>query len=507
MSARLRALNASSSSSNGQDPFAAQPLGERAVASAALAAFLGYLTFTKCSTNTSTPEVLPSGSTGRSGPGGGLPSGHAVDVLCALRSAEEDGTMLRTLPWVTRYLRFLKKDPHAARAPYFRETLELLARLRSLPQLTPGHPSFSLGALCLRSLLEDFAANVPLPSRDRQKRLPETSTQMYRDRDAMHASSEQESGANGGAVAGGMILAAGDAWVDARYIELTCPVLTQARSLFSSAALPGLGVDGVESAAGAAGMRPRPGPPKKIRPTAPLSTAAAPQLPANVTAAHAAARDAVKLRLQRAFLEQYSGEEHRVKLKDVVEYASDVIAATAAASAVHAVMPSAIEAAAAQLHEAVAQHAASLTGPEAPGAQLAQGQRPLIMKSSTSSDAAITQFALAAAEGAITATTERVAAAAYDHAVEEIRLRAAHAMLGLTAPELGEAVVSTAAAIVAEAAQTACGERLIGLAQSQVREALTRQAQSAAKAVLKATSRKSGAGDGGTAPGLSAPVL
>lgn len=50
-------------------------------------------------------------------------SSHPVDAAAALdtaMSAAEGGPLTWTLPWVLRYLWFLKWDVEAAQAPYFR---------------------------------------------------------------------------------------------------------------------------------------------------------------------------------------------------------------------------------------------------------------------------------------------------------------------------------------------------------------------------------------------------
>lgn len=65
---------------------------------------------------------------GAAGPAAGLAaaacdSSHPVDVAAALEAAmvaAEGGQLAWTLPWVTRYLWFLRWDSEAARAPYFR---------------------------------------------------------------------------------------------------------------------------------------------------------------------------------------------------------------------------------------------------------------------------------------------------------------------------------------------------------------------------------------------------
>lgn len=46
-------------------------------------------------------------------------------------------------------------------------------------------------------------------------------------------------------------------------------------------------------------------------------------------------------------------------------------------------------------------------------------------------------------------------------AAQEVEVRAVQAMLSLTPPGLGEAVIGTAAAIVAEVASAACAQRLL----------------------------------------------
>jgi len=119
-------------------------------------------------------------------------------------------------------------------------------------------------------------------------------------------------GAAGGAAGGGSSsgaltgLATVDGLLDSRFLHLCCPTLDHARQLFSAGSAGGAGPQRAEQARRV----------KKIRPTAPAGTAAAHAAlgaaPSLAAAQPDAARDLVKLQLQRSFLEQYSTDEHKV---------------------------------------------------------------------------------------------------------------------------------------------------------------------------------------------------
>ena len=462
-------------------------LGEKVVAATALAGFLGYLSFAKNSGGGScrvspwdeesddeeneekekeTAKVKYDGS-------------HPVDVFGAVRAALGSSTLLRTLPWVTRYLHFFLEwtspDETAESSPYFQSLLGVLGELRSSVALTPSSGTFGPAALCLRSLLDDFAARRPLP----QQRFSSSKV----------VDKVVDGDGDGDTFA--MQLSTADPIIDVRYTEQCCPVLAHARRLFSAERSSTSSSSGLSRASA-----------RRILPTAPLAKAAAAAPPPSTTAATgfssstsssllmttlastskgplfslppavAAARaaalttDPVKLRLQQTFLKQYSDDSSLVKLKDVVEYSSDVIGCNAASSAVRKVAPAALKTAAEQLVTTVTEHAQTLD-----------------LKSAQSE---LEKFANAAAEKAAAATIEVVIQAAFETAKELIKVAAVRAMLGLIAPELGEAVIATAAGIVAETAAGACAGRLAGLAQKAVRQdALAQHAKAAVRDAVK----------------------
>lgn len=109
-------------------------------------------------------------------------------------------------------------------------------------------------------------------------------------------------------------LSGADGLLDSRFLHLCCPTLDHARQLFSSSSFYGGGHGG-------RGLGEQVRRVKKIRPTAPSGTAAAravlaaaaPPLAATGSLAQAeAARNLLRLQLQRAFLDQYSTDEHKV---------------------------------------------------------------------------------------------------------------------------------------------------------------------------------------------------
>lgn len=215
-----------------------------------------------------------------------------VDVAAtveAAAAASEGGPLAWALPWVVRYLWFLPWDAEAVRAPYFRCLLARLAALHGSAELQPQQAHFSLAAFCLRSVLDDFAERV---GPDIMPTAP--------------GSSGSSSSSAGGATCPALSsLAAVDGLLDSRFLHLCCPTLEHSRQLFAASGGGGGGLQQQQQARRV----------KKIRPTAPSGAAAArTALQGGVAAAlqQDASRDLLRLQLQRAFLEQYSTDEHKV---------------------------------------------------------------------------------------------------------------------------------------------------------------------------------------------------
>lgn len=104
-------------------------------------------------------------------------------------------------------------------------------------------------------------------------------------------------------------------------------------------------------------------------------------------------------------------------------------------------------------------------------------------------DPSVRLYLEAAAEQLIASQTADVLQRAAATAGERIRSSAVQAMVALTAPELGPAVIGTAAAVVAEVATAAAEQRLRAHVPSAVRRAATEQLQQ-----LLAVAAKGGGG-------------
>jgi hypothetical protein len=169
----------------------------------------------------------------------------AAAALQAAAAATEGAPLAWALPWVLRYLWFLRWDPEAVQAPYFRRLLSRLAALHAAPELQPAQGQFGLAAFCLRAVLDDFAERMG----------PEV----------MPTSSGGIGSSSGGGGASACpalaSLAAADGLLDTRFLHLCCPTLEHARQLFASS-----GGGGGQQLARRV---------KKIRPTAPTGAAAA----------------------------------------------------------------------------------------------------------------------------------------------------------------------------------------------------------------------------------------
>jgi hypothetical protein len=162
---------------------------------------------------------------------------HPADISAALAAASGAPALLATLPWVAAYLTFLPRHPAAAVSQCFRcssanckvctpppgtmcsaahvaqlntaavcthavdcfaarNVAQQLAALRAAPTLQPGAAAFGPAALCLRSALDDALSRLP------PQRAPEQPA----------------------SIAAGQ-LAAADATLSGRFMQLACPPL------------------------------------------------------------------------------------------------------------------------------------------------------------------------------------------------------------------------------------------------------------------------------------------
>ena len=452
-------------------------LGERVVAANALAGLLGYLCFAKKkggpSLSSSLSTITDDGDDG-SGGDGNLPL--LLDISTILSSSlSQASSLVRTVPWILRYLSMLLVlDPGAASHAYYQHTFRQLGALRSSPQLLPSSPAFGPAGLCLRCLLDDFDAQhsgwLGLPTNN------SGTTYLLLSRQVLEAANDM---------------------IDARYFEVCCPSLVHCRRLFSTfvaatAAMmadhPYLGT--TDASYNSTTTTPhghgnqRPYSIRRIQPTAPLSTSSttkatpvvgvhpAPPQSIAITQAQNSLHphtDPIKVRLQQTFLQQYSDESSPVKLKDVVEYAADVIGCNTATDAVSTVATAIIKSA---IDTVVANTLATHT--------------TTVVEHSPEQVGAYIDVLHVEAEKETASAMQRVIERSREAAQEPIKIASARAVAGLLSPQLGKEVVATAAAVVAEAAAVACAGRLVGLAQKAVRlDVVVQQATSRVKERLK----------------------
>lgn len=210
------------------------------------------------------------------------------------------------------------------------------------------------------------------------------------------------------------------------------------------------------------------------------------QVPLSVSTAAAGIQDVVKLKLQRKFLDQYSTDEHKVKLKDIVDFVSDVVACNGASAAMKKHLNDALENAAQQLnkaaHDYVVSHnttTASITSGED------TKQQPVVIARDLRLEATLRLKLLADAEKLIASTTTQILETSQKEASDEIRTNAVRSIVALTPSEFGSSVVGTAAAIVAEAGEVACARRLLSDVPVAVRNGVMRRMDGAISTALK----------------------
>ena len=121
------------------------------------------------------------------------------------------------------------------------------------------------------------------------------------------------------------------------------------------------------------------------------------------------------------------------------------------------------------------------------------------------SEAAARQHMEGQAEQYIAECTAAVLQEAQAAGEAAIRVNAVRAMVALSAPGLGDAVVGTAAAIVAEVAAAGCARALLAGVPSAVRQAVTRHVEALLAALRKARRppREGDAGGREVAPALA----
>ena len=124
--------------------------GEKIMELRAIGAFLGYLTFAH-------PNGGPEAEA--AAPAAGLVSSQLFPLAAVpsiLKQAASFGALIMTVPWVLEYLRFLKWHPQAVVSDGARDSLATLKSLYRVPYVSPKGSDFTIGGLCLRTVLDAF---------------------------------------------------------------------------------------------------------------------------------------------------------------------------------------------------------------------------------------------------------------------------------------------------------------------------------------------------------------
>ena len=290
-------------------------LDELVIATSTLASFIGYISFSKGSRITlESSEFLSSLRISARYDGS-----HPLDVLHALemcfsvewKSNFSTGSIFKSLPWISRYLRFLLWSEDGLTVPYFEKTFQLLESIRQQECLLPQSLSFTgSAALCLRSMIEDLISSVEeYYSLKLDPKI--TSPASVNLSDCLEKD-----------------LAWAERRIGNRYLELACPSLVHLRGIFGSKVRQSNPSIALTKSV------------KKIRPTAPRKPDSAlilSQVPpvedGGVGSLMAdpwkdAHQSNMLLKLEQVFLDQYSSSDvvTDIKLREVVALCSDAIA-------------------------------------------------------------------------------------------------------------------------------------------------------------------------------------
>lgn len=84
----------------------------------------------------------------------------SLDLLGMLHACQASPALLMAVPCVETYLRFVLADTSVAKSKPFKQGVHQLLQLRRHPALQPLSTRFNIGALCLRAVLDGFAANL-----------------------------------------------------------------------------------------------------------------------------------------------------------------------------------------------------------------------------------------------------------------------------------------------------------------------------------------------------------
>ena len=173
---------------------------ERLVSQCCLASFLSYLTFT-LHAGTS-PSNSNHGSSSQMQPG--------TDLKTALHAAAVGNSLEWVIPWVVQYVRFVSQDSAAQQSAYIQQVLQRLLNVQRCKALLTGSPQFGPVAACLRCILDDHL--------ERSAEVEFAEVEVEADADWLGALQGWES-----------IADLRRSVLDARYLQLCCPLLEQAR--------------------------------------------------------------------------------------------------------------------------------------------------------------------------------------------------------------------------------------------------------------------------------------
>ncbi|KAK9861044.1 hypothetical protein WJX84_011146 [Apatococcus fuscideae] len=408
MVAKLKALT----SAGGASAPSQSAMSEKLAMQCALALFISHMHFAERSQPGDTADRLP------------------LDVMAALQG--DLPAVASALAWVTRLFWFATRDEAAIVSQQMQAIKLTLASLRCQAQLRPSHAGFTTAAFIVRALLDELMPRLGMES---SMLLPPT-----READARSGNGGEPGGASRGGGDGiGAVqrkLPASEARnltfgkgeeANLAAAGLCCPQLDTARQALQ-ASLKGTS----QSSSVKTSQRPS----RKITPALPRRTplAASISIPPALQAIAQGESDPLQLKLQQAFLDQYSASHHTVKLRALVEYLTDVVTANACSSALAGV-----------------QDIAAV--PANAGSSHASGLR----------DGPVLQQALMELQA---------------RALCHLKRAVGQALPALAAPEWPVAAVAAASALVAGRAEAAAAQRLISEAPARVQQAMASLARS-----------------------------
>lgn len=301
-------------------------MGEQVLALSTLALYLSHITFpVPVSSFTSGPPSRGADPSMAAAAAFMQPIVY-VNVLDVLRSSLlGSGSLILVIPWVVSYLWFLARDPQLASKEPYSSAVEWICQLYRSPSLQPHHPNFTSVHLCLRTLLEEFFIHLEV-NVNLNPTQPDTASLTALDGQQMEEQLSKLAGTP----------------ADNRFLDYSCPVLHDCSTLLRHG-VKILADPCLDQRLSPIGMKAKTG--VRRRKAIPMLPFVGPQGTASVDMPHcvaqalAPAHDDVKLRLQQAFLAQYSADEQIIKMRDVVSSVSDVVAINGLALAMQQAVP------------------------------------------------------------------------------------------------------------------------------------------------------------------------